>query len=161
MNPAFQKKECQIISAIIDNTDDVLRTSVSKVKAAYLSMDPDVSITPLCITVSFDGSWHKRGHTSSYGVAAVIDIYTGLVVDYMVLSKYCHACSMKKAELGPDSQLFHEWYESHKDCALITQAPQMEWRWKQPADCGQDQKSTMVYVTPDSSATVIPRHIRL
>ena len=114
----FQKKECQIISAIIDNTDDVLRTSVSKVKAAYLSMDPDVSITPLCITVSFDGSWHKRGHTSSYGVAAVIDIYAGLVVDYVVLSKYCHACSMKKAELGPDSQLFHEWYESHKDCAI-------------------------------------------
>ena len=35
-----------------------------------------------------------------YGVAAVIDVLTGLVVDYVVLSKYCHACSMKKTALG-------------------------------------------------------------
>ena len=42
----FQKKESRIISATIENTEDVLRTSVCKVKAAFLSMDPDVSITP-------------------------------------------------------------------------------------------------------------------
>ena len=65
---------------------------------------------PLCITVSFDGSWHNRGHTSRYGVAAVIDVLTGLVVDYVVLSKYFHACSMKKTVLGEMSEAFHTWY---------------------------------------------------
>ena len=114
----FHEKESRIISAIIDNTEDVLKESVSQVKEAYSTMDPAMCTSPLCITVSFDGSWHKRGHTSSYGVAAVIDIYTGLVVDYVVLSKYCHACSLKKAELGPDSLEFNKWHESHKDCAM-------------------------------------------
>ena len=31
-----------------------------------------------------------------YGVAAVIDVLTGLVVDYIVLSKFCHACTLKR-----------------------------------------------------------------
>ena len=90
----FQDKEKHIISKIIDNTNDVLSASVTKVKEAYSALDPLVSTDPLCITVSFDGSWHKRGHTSMYGFASVIDVLTGLVVDYVVLSKYCHACSI-------------------------------------------------------------------
>lgn len=37
------------------------------------------------VTVSFDGTWHKRGFTSNYGVATVIDVVTGLVLDHIVL----------------------------------------------------------------------------
>ena len=62
------------------NTNDVLSASVTKVKEAYSALDPLVSTDPLCITVSFDESWHKRGHTSMYGFASVIDVLTGLVV---------------------------------------------------------------------------------
>ena len=75
----FQHKESGVISTIIDNTDEVLTASVAKVKEAYLHLDPTASTEPLCITVSFDGSWYKHGHTSMYGVAAVIDVLTGLV----------------------------------------------------------------------------------
>ena len=32
------------------------------------------------IDVTFDGTWHKRGFTSMYGVAVVIDILTGYVL---------------------------------------------------------------------------------
>jgi hypothetical protein len=46
------------------------------------------------IAVSFDGTWHKRGFTSHYGVGVVIEITTGLVIDYEVLSNYCHACQL-------------------------------------------------------------------
>ena len=80
----FQRKESRVISTIIDNTEEVLTASVSKVRETYLHLDPTASTDHLCITVSFDGSWHKRGHTSMYGVAAVIDVLTGLVVDYVV-----------------------------------------------------------------------------
>ncbi|GFX87833.1 uncharacterized protein TNCV_4372981 [Trichonephila clavipes] len=37
----------------------------------------------LDITVSFDGSWQKRGYKSLYGIGVVIDLLTGLVIDYV------------------------------------------------------------------------------
>ena len=115
----FHQKEGRIISTIIANTGDVLKDSVIQVKRAYEAMDPDVCTIPVDITVSYDGSWHKRGHTSMYGVAAVIDVYTGLVIDYVVLSKFCLACTRKKTELGTTSQEFQHWHESHKQqCAI-------------------------------------------
>ena len=49
----------------------------------------------------------RRGHTSMYGVAAVIDVLPGLVVDYVVVFKYCHACSTKKTTLGAESEAFN------------------------------------------------------
>ena len=97
----------------------MLSTSVAKVKEAYRQLDPTLPEGALPITVSFDGSWHKRGHTSLYGVAAVIDVLTGLVVDYVVLSKYCHACALKKNIFDIESEDFKLWYEGHKDqCAI-------------------------------------------
>ena len=115
----YHGKEGKIISTIINNTADVLKESIAKVKESYLAIDPTVCTTPLSLTVSFDGSWHKRGHTSMYGVATVIDICTGLVIDYVVLSKYCHACTIKESELGVDSTEFNTWYDNHKDdCAI-------------------------------------------
>ena len=74
----YHGKEGKIISTIINNTADVLKESIAMVKESYLAIDPTVCTTPLSLTVSFDGSWHKRGHTSMYGVATVIDICTGL-----------------------------------------------------------------------------------
>ena len=77
----YHGKERKIISTIINNTAEVLKDRIAKVKEAYLAIDPTVCTTPLSLTVSFDGSWHKRGHTSIYGVATVIAICTGLVID--------------------------------------------------------------------------------
>ena len=39
-----------------------------------------------------------------YGVAVVIDILTGYVIDYEVLSKYCHACAISKSKDMTDDQ---------------------------------------------------------
>ena len=63
-----------------------------------------------CTTVSFDGSWQKRGHTSLYGLATVIDVLTGLVLDYEILSKYCHVCAIKKAENLVNHQLSRQMF---------------------------------------------------
>ena len=52
-------------------------------------LEPNKIIDLVC---SYDGSWHKRGHTSLYGIGCVIEVTTGLVVDYEILSKYCHMC---------------------------------------------------------------------
>ena len=69
------------------------------------------------IAVSYDGSWHKRGHTSLYGIGCVIDLLTGYVLDYEVLSKFCQACTTAKKELGESSPEFFYWKEGHAmDC---------------------------------------------
>ena len=51
------------------------------------SIQPDDIID---IAVTFDGSWQKRGHSSHYGLGAVIELETGLVLDYEAYSLYCH-----------------------------------------------------------------------
>ena len=66
----------------------------------------------LDIAVSFDGSWQKRGHSSHNGIAAVIELNTGLPIDYEVLSNFCIKC--KIAENGEPSD---EWKAKHaKNC---------------------------------------------
>ena len=112
----FQKKEKRIIGQTVEATNIVLQQSADVVRAMHSATNPgDVDDSPVCITVSFDGTWQKRGLMSMHGVAAVIDIITGLVVDYEVLSMYCHSCSLKKAQLGADTAVFAEWYAIHRD----------------------------------------------
>ena len=68
--------------------------------------------------LTFDGTWHKRGFTSMYGVAVVIDILTGYVTDYEVLSKYCHACAISKSKDIADDQR-QAWNAGHAPKCLI------------------------------------------
>ncbi|GFX71830.1 uncharacterized protein TNCV_2010671 [Trichonephila clavipes] len=65
-------------------------------------------------SISFDGTWLTRGHTSLIGVGCVIDMLTGYVVDFEVMSKVCRHCSVAKNKLGQSSAEFSIWYEGHK-----------------------------------------------
>lgn len=65
------------------------------------------------ISVSYDASWQKRGHTSNYAVGCVIDVVTGYVIDYHVLSKFCHDCAIKKNDFGENSAEYYVWHEGH------------------------------------------------
>ena len=79
-----------------------------RVRQAYIELDSSNAEKPIIdISVSFDGTWHRRGHISNYGVGVVIEIFTGLLIDYCVLSKYCHECAITKKGLGEDSPEFH------------------------------------------------------
>ncbi|XP_075722123.1 uncharacterized protein LOC142765273 [Rhipicephalus microplus] len=65
--------------------------SASAVKATYNEMDQYFSRD---ITVCYDGTWHKRGHTSHIGVGAIIEYHTGLILDAVVLSNQCLGCQV-------------------------------------------------------------------
>ena len=41
-------------------------------------------------TVTIDGTWQKRGHSSKMGVIFVISVATGEILDYKVKSLFCH-----------------------------------------------------------------------
>ncbi|GFW05073.1 uncharacterized protein TNCV_598671 [Trichonephila clavipes] len=67
------------------------------------------------VSVSYDGTWQKRGHTSNIGLGIIIDILSGLVLDFEVLSKYCHNCVVAGRDMGVDSAEFHIWQKGHAD----------------------------------------------
>ncbi|ELU11566.1 hypothetical protein CAPTEDRAFT_193814 [Capitella teleta] len=53
----------------------------------------------LDICISFDGAWHKRGHSSHYGVGIAIKVKSGLIIDVHTDPKYLkwkenHHCEM-------------------------------------------------------------------
>ncbi|KAH7943394.1 hypothetical protein HPB52_007797 [Rhipicephalus sanguineus] len=78
--------------------------SASAVKKTYKEMNPSFCRD---ITVNYDGTWHKRGHTSHIGVGAVIEYHTGLILDAVVLSNQCLGCQLglKPEDTGSASWL--------------------------------------------------------
>ncbi|GFU93929.1 uncharacterized protein TNCV_2453001 [Trichonephila clavipes] len=95
---------------------EMLRISREHVRQTNLYSHPDLGRNNIIdITVSYDGTWHKRGHTSLYGIGIVIDIMTSLVVDFEVLSKYCHECSMAAKDMGEASPEFQIWKSGHSE----------------------------------------------
>ena len=72
---------------------------------------------PLELSVSYDGSWKTRGFHSLFGVGFVIEVLTGLVIDYVVCSKYCVECTLVGSKLSGDDQV--QWQELHKDSCDI------------------------------------------
>ena len=63
------------------------------------------------IGVSGDGTWRKRGYSSSYGIVTALSTITGKVLDVEVMSKDCKECTVWRNKEG--SQEFHDWWEGH------------------------------------------------
>ena len=61
----------------------------------FSNSEPSSMVVPgtrVCI-VSFDASWHRRGHFSNQGFAGAIDSFTGKVSDYALYDRVCSMCS--------------------------------------------------------------------
>lgn len=109
-NDCFKK----IVSANEKHREAILKASREAVRKVYEAMNPSLEGKVIDIPVSYDGSYHTRGHTSLFGIGVVIDVLTGLVLDYYIVSKYCHLCAMAKSEMGEDSPEYNFWEEGHK-----------------------------------------------
>ena len=70
------------------------------------------------LVVSGDGTWLKRGFSSSISFCTVIGKYTGKVLDYFVSSKTCKACEIMEKKLNRID--FDIWYESEhqEECSV-------------------------------------------
>lgn len=64
-----------------------------------------------------------RGHSSHIGVGAVVELFTGYVLDYVVLSNFCLGC-----EVGPKpgSEFYEQWREAHRCQNTSSKSGQME-----------------------------------
>ncbi|MEG7523809.1 MAG: hypothetical protein M3H12_12015, partial [Chromatiales bacterium] len=93
--------------------DDAANT----VRQMYRERDTSVSDDSIIdLTVTFDGSWMKRGHNSLYGIGCVVDVETGLVLDFAVLSLYCQRCAIARSQCRGNRAKFAKWFESHTEC---------------------------------------------
>ncbi|GBO06396.1 hypothetical protein AVEN_176258-1 [Araneus ventricosus] len=80
------------------------------------------------ITVSYYGLWQKRWHMSLYGISIVVDILTGLFIDYEILSRYCPECTTAKRDLGEHSADGTK--PTRQNTAKTVWAHQMPWKLK-------------------------------
>lgn len=67
------------------------------------------------LTVSGDGTWKKRGFSSLFGVSTLIGKFTGKVLDALVKSSFCSACSQWKDKKDSDNAAYETWFEDHEE----------------------------------------------
>lgn len=90
----YQKYKKTICKTVEEQMKEFQKKSVEGIFKYYkdeLGIEPDADGV-LNIDVSFDGTWMTRGHRSKVGVSFVIECNTGIVVDFEVLSSFCHGC---------------------------------------------------------------------
>ena len=125
--------------------NEILEISRTIIRKRHEEIDePKAEDEIIDITVSYDGTWQKRGHTSLNGIGLVVDVLTGLVVDFKVLSKYWPECTAAKKDLDGNSAEFFLWHEGHKaECsenysgssnAMEMKAAEILWR-RSISDC--------------------------
>lgn len=126
----FQKTSAVLHKLSAMTGSEYLAKARKQVRDFFKEQDPSITDTSVIdLAVSYDGSWHKRGFTSNYGVGNVIHIDTGLVIDVCVLSKYCRNCALTKERLGEQSLEFFFWFQVHKaecDINYTGSSPAME-----------------------------------
>lgn len=77
--------------------------SVARVKELYA----EFGNAPGNVDVIYDGTWLTRGHSSHICVGCIVEMYSGLVIDHIVLSNFCLACTTgpKEGEAGHSAWL--------------------------------------------------------
>ena len=66
-------------------------------------------------SVSFDASWHRRGHYSNQGFAAAIETEFGKVLDYNLYDRNCYSCSKwPESRRSSCPEEFEDYWAKHK-----------------------------------------------
>ncbi|KAH9365874.1 hypothetical protein HPB48_022866 [Haemaphysalis longicornis] len=84
--------------AAVRASQKVTADCTRSVRQLYAELD---LANPGNIAVSYDGSWMTRGHSSHIGVGTVIELFTVLVLDYVVPSNFCAGCERAPKESDP------------------------------------------------------------
>ena len=110
----YQRHHRSLQQACQSVADANMNTAAEVIRGVYGDLMDDDGIIDM--TVNYDGTWQKRGFTSHHGVGVAIEVQTGLVVDYEVLSNYCHACALAENKFGTDTAALHAWQAAHTAC---------------------------------------------
>ncbi|GFX90130.1 uncharacterized protein TNCV_2421141 [Trichonephila clavipes] len=99
----FNSYKAKVLNGHLVGSNQLLLDVRKNASEAYGSKNDKYIVD---IGVSYDGSWLTRGHMSNIGVGRVINLLTGFVIDYEVMSKLCGECEQTKFALEEDSAEF-------------------------------------------------------
>lgn len=99
MNILCRKTFTNYVNIVHENSKELQEktreATLRAVRKAYVDADPCLADQEILdVIVTYDGSYHTRGHASNEGIGMVIDAFTGLVLDDVVISKFCSWCSL-------------------------------------------------------------------
>ena len=100
-------------------------------------------------TVSFNTSWHRRGHFSNQGFAAAIDSEYGKVLDYQLYDRVCYLCSKWPEERNENNPEEYEEYWSLINFSVPRTflVPPNRWRAPPPSKSGVGPLLVIVWCT--------------
>ncbi|XP_077511721.1 uncharacterized protein LOC144122078 [Amblyomma americanum] len=102
-----QYLKTKLTPSAVRAANKVTAECASSVRDLYAEMNLG---NPGNIAVSYDGTWMTRGHSSHICVGTVIELFSGLVLDFVVLSNFCAACERGPKEDDPN---YLTWKENH------------------------------------------------
>lgn len=82
---SYQNIATNVHDAATQAASDVM-TEAAQIIRKTLGMSFDGDKVMQDVSVSFDGTWHKRSHTSHLAVGVAIELETGLALDYAAMS---------------------------------------------------------------------------
>ena len=110
----YHSSKDKLLTGSKETFQETAKQSVDIIRSKYA----EIGVMPdkdgiLDIAVSYDGTWQRRGggvHSSHNGAGAVIDLLTGLPLDYEILCNCCHQC-LKGPK--PEQPEYQDWREKY------------------------------------------------
>ena len=115
---AYNKHLIQIEKAAKVNAEDIMKDASKQLREKVSlerpeDIEEDGEDTIACVSVTVDGTWQKRGHSSKIGVIFVISVDTGEILDYEVKSLFCYECKVHNNQ-DSESNEYKEWKSAHE-----------------------------------------------
>ena len=93
-------------SSAVNVSQDSMSLAAAQVRNRKTTTESNIPGAFRC-DVSFDATWHRRGHYSNQGFCAAIDIVSNKVLDYLLYQRVCRKCLSWPSERRCN---FHEEY---------------------------------------------------
>ncbi|XP_063965894.1 uncharacterized protein LOC135156738 [Lytechinus pictus] len=111
---SYQRHLKCVATASDQASEEQMKEAAKRLRDKAREEDPSIGPEDIVdVAVSYDGTWHKRGHTSNHGVGVVISLDTGEVLDREVLSKVCKECNARKG-WDREGDRYKKWKSEHE-----------------------------------------------
>ncbi|GFR79809.1 hypothetical protein ElyMa_004030700 [Elysia marginata] len=87
LHKTFQEISATVHTAAIAEAEKCMQKTAEHISNTTVIENPGQLAAPAA-AISYDGTWHKHGHSSHFGVGVAIDCKSGFVLDTQVLSNY-------------------------------------------------------------------------
>ena len=85
----LNKRAIALFSEVTSKVSAIAMDLAAEEVRCRLDSEPSVIDGATRCHVSYDASWHRRGHYSNQGFGAAIDSHSGKVLDYGVMQRVC------------------------------------------------------------------------